>query len=148
MAATLLVLASPVYAQQPDITAALNRDRIHVGETTVLTIQVESHSSRAIIREPPMPAGLAVIGSSDFSQFQMSAPGRRVRWTRREVASPRWRRACTASRPPPWRWTAARTARTNSSSPSPTRRPAPRTASPAAGAVRPVRRRIAWLGRG
>jgi hypothetical protein len=85
MAATLLVVASPLAAQQPDITASLTRDRIHVGETTVLSIQVESHSERAIIREPPMPAGLTVIGNSDFSQFQMSAPGRRVRWTRREV---------------------------------------------------------------
>jgi hypothetical protein len=77
--------AAAAPAQDPQVSAALSRDQVAVGETTVLTIMVEGHSGTAQLRVPPVPAGLMVVGTSDFSQYQLSAPGRRVRRTRREI---------------------------------------------------------------
>jgi hypothetical protein len=75
----------PASAQDVTATASLNRDRISAGETVVLTVLVNGHRGAAELLVPPVPSGLVVIGTSDFSQFQLSAPGRRVRMTRREI---------------------------------------------------------------
>jgi hypothetical protein len=85
LALALALAPAPVQAQPAaHVAASINRDRVATGETVVLTIAVEAHTGTAQIIVPPLPPGLTVIGTSDFSQYQITRSGR-GRWTRREV---------------------------------------------------------------
>ncbi|CAN5866652.1 hypothetical protein BH23GEM9_BH23GEM9_10670 [soil metagenome] len=82
----LVMAALAVTAQDPvRVEASLSSDRIAVGETTTLTVSVETRGARPDpIRTPPLPPELDVIGTSDFSQTSVAVPGGRFRSTRRE----------------------------------------------------------------
>jgi cytochrome c-type biogenesis protein CcmH/NrfG len=81
--AALLLQAPP---DEPWVSARLHADRIATGSTTTLSIEVESRGTTAPrIGELRLPAGLEVVGTSDFSQLRLAAPGRSVRSTRRDV---------------------------------------------------------------
>lgn len=81
--AALMLQAAP---GDPHVSASLSVDRIAAGATTTLRIEVESRGTTTPeIGRPPLPVGLEVVGTSDFSQLRLSAPGRSVRATRREL---------------------------------------------------------------
>jgi hypothetical protein len=81
--AALMLQAAP---GDPHVSASLSADRIAAGATTTLRIEVESRGTTTPeIGRPPLPVGLEVVGTSDFSQLRLSAPGRSVRATRREL---------------------------------------------------------------
>jgi hypothetical protein len=79
------VLATP--AQDPvQVSATLTRDRIAVGEATTLQVSVDTRGAAVDeIHAPTLPGGLDVLGTSDFSQTQISMPGGRTRLTRRDI---------------------------------------------------------------
>jgi hypothetical protein len=80
-----VALAAPV--QDPvQVSASLNRDRITVGEATTLQITVDTRGSAVDqFVMPALPPELEVLGTSDFSQTQISVPGGRSRVTRRDI---------------------------------------------------------------
>jgi hypothetical protein len=68
------------------ISAALTADRVPVGTPTTLRITVETRGAVPDeIREPRLSRDLDVVGTSDFSQTQISMPGGRSRITRRDI---------------------------------------------------------------
>jgi hypothetical protein len=68
------------------VTASLSAARINVGGTTTLRITVETDGAAPDeIRVPALPDELEVLGTSDFTQTQLSFPGGRTRATRREI---------------------------------------------------------------
>jgi hypothetical protein len=68
------------------VTATLSAARINVGGTTTLRIIIEtSGASPTEIREPTLSPELEILGTSDFTQTQLSFPGGRTRVTRREI---------------------------------------------------------------
>jgi tetratricopeptide (TPR) repeat protein len=80
-----VLLAAPV--QDPvQVSASLTRDRITVGEASTLQVTVNSRGGSVDqIRTPALPPELDVLGTSDFSQTQISVPGGRSRVTRRDI---------------------------------------------------------------
>jgi hypothetical protein len=87
---TGLVLLAAVLLQAPQqpvhVTASLSADRIAVGTTTTLRIEVEARGVGSVdIANPMLPVGLEVVGSSDYSQIRVARPGNTVRSTRREL---------------------------------------------------------------
>ncbi|MGH7504083.1 MAG: BatD family protein, partial [Longimicrobiales bacterium] len=87
LSALLLVLSLGAAAQDPvEVGATLRSMRVHVGESTVLQISVETRGSNpADIRMPELPAALEVGSTQDFSQLKISYPGGRSRLLRRDV---------------------------------------------------------------
>lgn len=84
--------AAPSPVQDPvRVSAALTRDRVAVGEATTLQVTVDTRGDAVDdIRLPPLPPGIDILGTSDFTQTQLSVPGGRSRLTRRDVLlSPR-----------------------------------------------------------
>ena len=83
LCATLLCGA----AQDPvRVTAALSAGRINVGGTTTLQVTVETRGAAPDeIRLPALSRDLEILGTSDFTQTQITVPGGRTRVTRREV---------------------------------------------------------------
>src|SRR5690606_21897478 len=68
------------------VTAGLSAQRINVGETTTLQITVETRGpAPEEIRVPALSRDLEILGSSDFTQTQITVPGGRTRATRREI---------------------------------------------------------------
>jgi len=86
-AAVLCALLLTGAAQDPvRVTATLSADRINVGETTTLQITVETRGSAPEeIRVPRLTNELQILGTSDYTQTQITIPGGRTRATRREV---------------------------------------------------------------
>ncbi|HEX2166029.1 MAG TPA: BatD family protein, partial [Longimicrobiales bacterium] len=74
-------------AQDPvRVTAELSAGRINVGGTTTLQITVETRGpAPEEIRLPALSRDLEILGTSDYTQTQISIPGGRTRMTRREV---------------------------------------------------------------
>lgn len=74
-------------AQDPvRVTAALSAERINVGGTTTLQITVETRGPAPDeIRVPALSRDLEILGTSDFTQTQITIPGGRTRATRREI---------------------------------------------------------------
>jgi hypothetical protein len=79
--------AARAAAQEPvRVTAELTAARVPVGAPTTLRITVETRGPAPDeIREPRLSADLEIIGSSEFSQTQISVPGGRSRATRRDL---------------------------------------------------------------
>ena len=68
------------------VTASLTATRIGVGSSTTLQVNVEtSGESPEEIRIPRLAVELETLGTSDFSQMQISVPGGRSRVTRRDL---------------------------------------------------------------
>lgn len=85
---TLLCAAALCGMQQDPVrvTAGLSAERIDVGATTTLQITVETRGAVPDdIRIPDLPRALDMIGTSEYTQTQISIPGGRTRATRREV---------------------------------------------------------------
>jgi hypothetical protein len=85
----IAVLVAALLLQAPQepahVAASLSADRIAVGATTTLRIEVEARGTTSPdIGTPVLPPGLELVGSSDFSQLRLSAPGRSIRSSRRE----------------------------------------------------------------
>jgi hypothetical protein len=80
-----VALAAPV--QDPvRVSATLTRDRVAVGEATTLQITVDTRGGAVDqFVMPALPPELEVLGTSDFSQTQISVPGGRSRVTRRDI---------------------------------------------------------------
>jgi tetratricopeptide (TPR) repeat protein len=80
------LLASVVLAQDPiRVTASLTADRVEVGTPTTLRVVVETRGDAPDrIHLPPLPRDLDIVGTSDFSQTQISVPGGRSRATQRD----------------------------------------------------------------
>ncbi|HEX6132566.1 MAG TPA: BatD family protein [Longimicrobiales bacterium] len=74
-------------AQDPvRVTASLSAERINVGETTTLQITVETRGTAPEeIRVPDLTRDLEILGTSDYTQTQITVPGGRTRVTRRDV---------------------------------------------------------------
>lgn len=87
MHAALLALALLLApADSVRVSATLDPSTIPVGGTATLTILVRTGGpSPERIESPSLPAGLLVVGTRDFSQFQFSLPGGRTRVVRREI---------------------------------------------------------------
>jgi hypothetical protein len=88
--AALLVLlpaTGDAAAQDPvRVTAVLTADRVAVGTPTTLRITVETRGTVPDeIREPQLSRELDIVGTSEFSQTQVSVPGGRSRATRRDI---------------------------------------------------------------
>ena len=83
LCATLLCGA----AQDPvRVTATLSSGRINVGETTTLQVTVESRGAEPDeIRLPALSRDLEILGTSNYTQTQITVPGGRTRVTRRDV---------------------------------------------------------------
>jgi hypothetical protein len=83
LCATLLCGA----AQDPvRVTATLSAGRINVGGTTTLQVTVETRGAAPEeIRLPALSRDLEILGTSDYTQTQITVPGGRTRATRREV---------------------------------------------------------------
>jgi tetratricopeptide (TPR) repeat protein len=83
------LLAAALSAAQQDpvrVTAVLTADRVEVGVSTTLQITVETRGPAPDdIRVPTLPANLDILGTSEYTQTQISVPGGRSRATRREV---------------------------------------------------------------
>src|SRR5690606_3698859 len=68
------------------VSASLSAERINVGGTTTLQVTVETRAAApSEIRLPGLSRDLEILGTSDFTQTQISVPGGRTRVTRREV---------------------------------------------------------------
>jgi hypothetical protein len=74
-------------AQDPvRVTAGLSAGRINVGGTTTLQVTVETRGSAPDeIRLPALSRDLEILGTSDYTQTQITVPGGRTRVTRREI---------------------------------------------------------------
>ncbi|HUG42206.1 MAG TPA: BatD family protein [Longimicrobiales bacterium] len=85
-AAPLLLLLAGVAVQDPvRVQADLSRAEIHVGETSVLRVDVETDGVRAEIgRITRLPPGLELVGSRDYDQRQLRIPGGTRRFVTRE----------------------------------------------------------------
>jgi hypothetical protein len=83
LCATLLAVA----AQDPvRVTATLSAGRINVGGTTTLQVTVETRGAAPEeIRLPTLSRDLEILGTSDYTQTQITVPGGRTRATRRDV---------------------------------------------------------------
>lgn len=87
-----LALAVAAGGQDPvRVSASLSASAVGVGETVVLDVRVEtSGPAPERFEAPPLPSGLEVVGTRDYSQLQFSLPGGRTRIVRREfVIRPR-----------------------------------------------------------
>ncbi len=74
-------------AQQDDVRveASLSETVVRAAETFTLEVSVSSHGGAPDdIAPPPLPQGLQVIGTQDFSEYQFSLPGGRTRSVRRQ----------------------------------------------------------------
>lgn len=82
----LLGLAFAAVAQDPvRVAASLSASSVGVGETVVLDVSVETNGpAPERLEPPPLPSGLEVVGTRDYSQLQFSLPGGRTRTVRRE----------------------------------------------------------------
>jgi hypothetical protein len=68
------------------VTASLSAGRINVGGTTTLQVTVETRGTAPEeIRLPALSRDLEILGTSDYTQTQITVPGGRTRATRREV---------------------------------------------------------------
>jgi hypothetical protein len=68
------------------VSAALSAERINVGGTTTLQVTVETRGAAPEeIRLPSLSSDLEILGTSDYTQTQISVPGGRTRATRREI---------------------------------------------------------------
>ncbi|HEY8468585.1 MAG TPA: BatD family protein [Longimicrobiales bacterium] len=89
MLASLLLLPAVVAFQAQDpvrVSATLTPAAVQAGETAVLEVTIETRGpSPDAITMPPLPSGLEVLGSSDFTQLQLSLPGGRRRTVRRQI---------------------------------------------------------------
>src|SRR5688572_7706227 len=85
--ALLCAAALCTAAQEPvRVNAALTLPRISVGSTTELQITIESRGAASVeIRPPSLSSQLQMIGSSDFTQTQISVPGGRTTVHRRKI---------------------------------------------------------------
>lgn len=74
-------------AQDPvRVTAGLSAGRINVGGTTTLQVTVETRGSAPDeVRLPSLSRDLEILGTSDYTQTQITVPGGRTRVTRREI---------------------------------------------------------------
>src|SRR5687767_5465123 len=82
-----LLLAAVAGQEQPRLSARLSAETGRVGETILLEVSVQNTGKASVqIIVPPFPAGLAIVGTQDFSEYQFSIPGGRNRTTRREIA--------------------------------------------------------------
>ncbi|HSJ25857.1 MAG TPA: BatD family protein [Longimicrobiales bacterium] len=87
---TALAFVAALLLQAPQdpvhVSASLGASQISVGATTTLRIEVEARGTTSPeIATPALPAGLEMVGSSDFSQLRLSAPGQSRRSSRREL---------------------------------------------------------------
>lgn len=81
LCATLLCAQDPVR-----VTASLSAGRINVGSTTTLQVTVETRGpAPQEIRLPALSRDLEILGTSDYTQTQITIPGGRTRATRRDV---------------------------------------------------------------
>ncbi|HSK21440.1 MAG TPA: BatD family protein [Longimicrobiales bacterium] len=82
-----LLCASLMCAQDPvRVTASLSAGRINVGSTTTLQVTVETRGpAPQEIRLPTLSRDLEILGTSDYTQQQITIPGGRTRATRRDV---------------------------------------------------------------
>lgn len=82
-----LLCASLLCAQDPvRVTASLSAGRINVGSTTTLQVTVETRGpAPQEIRLPTLSRDLEILGTSDYTQQQITIPGGRTRATRRDV---------------------------------------------------------------
>ena len=74
-------------AQDPvRVSAGLSAGRINVGGTTTLQVTVETRGAAPDeIRLPSLSRDLEILGTSDYTQTQITVPGGRTRVTRREI---------------------------------------------------------------
>ncbi|HEX6307837.1 MAG TPA: BatD family protein [Longimicrobiales bacterium] len=74
-------------AQDPvRVTASLSDEAISVGETTTLRVTVETRGAAPEeIRVPALTRDLEVLGTSDYTQTQITVPGGRTRVTNRDI---------------------------------------------------------------
>ena len=89
--AAALLLAAAALQDPVRVQATLSRGEIHVGETTVLRVDVETRGERAEIgRFTTLPPGVELAGTRDYDQRQFSLPGGTRRFVTREfVLRPR-----------------------------------------------------------
>lgn len=82
-----LLCATLLSAQDPvRVTASLSAGRINVGSTTTLQVTVETRGpAPQEIRLPTLSRDLEILGTSDYTQQQITIPGGRTRATRRDV---------------------------------------------------------------
>jgi tetratricopeptide (TPR) repeat protein len=89
MLASLLLLSAVVALQAQDpvrVSATLTPAVVQAGETAVLEVTVETRGpSPDAITLPPLPSELEILGSSDFTQLQLTLPGGRRRTVRRQI---------------------------------------------------------------
>jgi tetratricopeptide (TPR) repeat protein len=89
MLASLLLVPALVAFQVQDpvrVSATLTPTAVQAGETAVLEVTVETRGATPdAITMPPLPPGLEILGSSDFTQLQLTLPGGRRRTVRRQI---------------------------------------------------------------
>lgn len=79
----LVVLAALV--QAPEVTAAVDRTRVRVGEEITLTVRARTRSPEALEVTLPTFTGLALVASSEFTQVSFAADAGPVRTTVRDL---------------------------------------------------------------
>jgi hypothetical protein len=81
------LMARPAAGQDPvRVTAELSVREVQVGQPTTLRITVETRGEAPDeILEPRLSRDLEIVGTSEFTQSQLSVPGGRSRVTRREL---------------------------------------------------------------
>ena len=83
MSALLLLVAS--LAQAPEVTAAVDRTRLRVGEDVTLTVRARTRSPEPLEIVLPALVGFGVVASREFSQVSFSADAASSRTTVREL---------------------------------------------------------------
>jgi hypothetical protein len=81
----LLVIALAAAVQGAEVTAAVDRTHLTVGEEVLLTVRARTRSAEPLqILLPPL-AGFAIVGSRDLTEVSMSGTAGAVRTTVREL---------------------------------------------------------------
>ena len=69
----------------PDVTAAVDRTRVRVGEPVTLTVRARARSVEPLDIVLPSLAGFAIVGSRDFTEVSVGGSGGSVRTTSRSL---------------------------------------------------------------